>query len=70
MSQITSGLRAVFSSPSIYDWFQDLGEAADWSTGLMGMPFDTAGYAGRAHGDPSEGLLGDRWTPEMDDATE
>ena len=32
----------------IYDWFQDLGEAVDWSTGLMGMPFDTARYAGRA----------------------
>ncbi|HEY5842547.1 MAG TPA: nuclear transport factor 2 family protein [Mycobacterium sp.] len=66
----SGGAWRIAKRTMIYDWFQDLGEAADWSTGLMGMPFDTAGYAGRAHGDPSEGLLGDRWTPEMDDATE
>ena len=54
----------------LYDWFQDFGEAVDWSAGLMGMPFDTIRYAGRATGDPSEQILGDRWPPEMDDAPE
>ena len=54
----------------LYDWYQDLGASVDWTTGLMGMPFDTEGYAGRAVGDPSEQILGDRWTPEMGDAAE
>jgi SnoaL-like domain len=45
----------------LYDWCSNLGEAADWSAGLMGMPFDRERYAGRAHDDPSEHLLGDRW---------
>ena len=54
----------------LYDWYQDLGASVDWTTGLMGMPFDTGGYAGRAVGDPSEHILGDRWSPEMGDATE
>jgi hypothetical protein len=37
--------------------------------GLMDMPFDTNCCAGRAIGDPSEQILGDRWTPEKDDDT-
>lgn len=54
----------------LYDWCQDLGEAADWSAGLMGMPFDTARYAGRADGDPSECFLEDRWNPSAEEPTE
>jgi hypothetical protein len=54
----------------IFDWCQDLGEAADWSAGLMGTPFDTNGHTGRAHGDPSEHILGDRWTRQLDEAAE
>jgi SnoaL-like domain len=46
----------------LYDWFRDIGEAADWSAGLMGMPFDVARYVGSANGDPSEALIGDRET--------
>jgi SnoaL-like domain len=53
----------------LYDWFNDFGEAADWSTGLMGMPFDPARYAGRAHHDPSEHILGDRWIPDIREVT-
>lgn len=54
----------------LYDWHQDFGDAVDWSAGLMGMPFDTATYAGRSHGDPSEGVFGDRWAYVKDEATE
>ena len=48
----------------LYDWYQDLGEAVDWSTGLMGMPFDVEHYAGRAANDASEAFLDDRWAAE------
>ena len=54
----------------LYDWFRDFGDAVDWSAGLMGMPFDTNRYAGRVVGDPSECILGDRWTPKPGDAPE
>jgi len=53
----------------LYDWFNDLGDSADWSAGLMGMPFDPTRHAGRAHHDPSERLLGDRWTADADEVT-
>lgn len=53
----------------LYDWFNDLGDAVDWSAGLMGMPFDSLRYAGRAHDDPSENLLGDSRTPDTGDVT-
>jgi hypothetical protein len=35
----------------LYDWFQDWGAAADWSQGVMGMPFSGDHFTGRAHGD-------------------
>lgn len=35
----------------LYDWFQDWGAAADWSQGVMGMPFSGPQFTGRAHGD-------------------
>jgi hypothetical protein len=38
----------------LYDWDRDLGEAADWSKGLMGMPFAADHYSGRSAGDFSE----------------
>lgn len=38
----------------LYDWFQDWGAAADWSQGVMGMPFSGDHFTGRAHGDFSE----------------
>ena len=53
-----------------YDWVQDLGESVNWTTGLMGMPFDANRHAGRAARDYSEGILGDRWTSATEDATE
>jgi hypothetical protein len=37
----------------LYDWFQDWGAAADWSQGVMGMPFSADHFTGRAHGDYS-----------------
>ena len=38
----------------LYDWEQDWGAAADWSTGVMGYPFTAAHFPGRAKGDYSE----------------
>jgi hypothetical protein len=35
----------------LYDWTQDLGRAADWSQGLMGMQFTQPHYTGRAKDD-------------------
>jgi SnoaL-like domain len=54
----------------IYDWVQDLGESVDWTTGLMGMPFDASRYAGCATGDYSERFFDDCWTPATEDTTE
>jgi hypothetical protein len=42
----------------LYDWYQDFGEAADWSKGVMGLPFRGEHYTGRAHGDYSETFFG------------
>jgi hypothetical protein len=38
----------------LYDWFHDFGVSADWSKGVMGMPFSADHYTGRAVGDYSE----------------
>jgi hypothetical protein len=44
----------IASRIMLYDWDRDLGVAADWSKGLMGMPFAGDHYTGRASGDFSE----------------
>ncbi|WP_033925888.1 nuclear transport factor 2 family protein [Sphingomonas sp. 35-24ZXX] len=49
-----SGEWRIAARTMVYDWSQDWGKAADWSQGLMGMPFSTPHYSGRAHGDRSE----------------
>ena len=54
----------------VYDWVEDLGESVNWTTGLMGMPFDANRYAGRAAGDYSEKFFDDRWTSVTEDTTE
>jgi len=54
----------------LYDWVQDLGGSVDWRTGLMGMPFDAARYAGRAEGDYSERFFDDSSTPATENPTE
>jgi hypothetical protein len=41
----------------LYDWYRDMGEAVDWSSGLMGAPLDVHRYTGRASGDPSGPLF-------------
>jgi hypothetical protein len=38
----------------LYDWFQDWGAAADWSHGMMGMPFHGPQYTGRSNSDYSQ----------------
>ncbi|HEX7750821.1 MAG TPA: nuclear transport factor 2 family protein, partial [Novosphingobium sp.] len=38
----------------LYDWFQDWGAAIDWSQGVMGLPFSSPHFSGRAVGDWSE----------------
>lgn len=47
----------IASRTMLYDWDRDLGEAADWSKGLMGMPFAGDHYTGRSAGDFSEGFF-------------
>ena len=41
----------------LYDWFQNFGTSADWSQGLMGVPFSGVHYTGRATGDVSDTFL-------------
>jgi hypothetical protein len=48
----------ITSRVMLYDWDRDLGEAADWSKGLMGMPFADDHYTGRSAGDFSEAWFG------------
>jgi hypothetical protein len=41
----------------LYDWYQDLGVAIDWSKGLMGLPFRAGHFTGRTVGDYSEAFF-------------
>ena len=38
----------------LYDWQQEYGRSVDWSKGLLGAPFSTDHFTGRANGDFSE----------------
>jgi hypothetical protein len=42
----------------LYDWLKDFGQSADWSQGLLGMPFITGHSVGSARGDHSEAFFG------------
>lgn len=44
----------IASRLMLYDWYQDWGQAIDWSQGVMGMPFSAEHFSGRAVGDFSE----------------
>jgi hypothetical protein len=44
----------IASRTMLYDWTNDFGQSADWSQGLLGMPFLTQHSVGAAHGDHSE----------------
>jgi len=44
----------------LYDWHQDFGNSADWSQGVMGLPFSAGHFGGRAVGDYSERFFADR----------
>ena len=44
----------------LYDFYQDWGQAIDWSEGVMGMQFSAEHFAGRAVGDYSEVFFGKR----------
>lgn len=48
----------IASRKMLYDWSQDWGAAADFSQGVMGMPFSDPRFAGRAHGDWSVDFFG------------
>ncbi|HEY0228567.1 MAG TPA: nuclear transport factor 2 family protein [Mycobacterium sp.] len=54
----------------VYDWRQNLGVSVDWTTGLMGMPFNAGRYAGRAADDYSERFFDDSWNPATQDNIE
>jgi hypothetical protein len=66
----TGWTRSISRRTMVYDWMQNLGASVDWTTGLMGMPFDTARYAGRAAADYSEEFFGDRSKTATQDTTE
>lgn len=42
----------------LYDWYQDWGNAIDWSQGVMGLPFSAEHFSGRAVGDYSQTFFG------------
>ncbi len=44
----------------LYDWTSDYGQSADWSQGMMGMPFLTDHSIGSANGDYSDVFFGRR----------
>lgn len=48
----------IASRTMLYDWSQDWGKAADFSQGVMGMPFSDPRFSGRAHGDWSVDFFG------------
>jgi hypothetical protein len=48
----------IASRMMLYDWYQDWGEAIDWSQGVMGMPFSAPHFSGRAKGDHSAAFFG------------
>ena len=43
----------ILERTMLYDWLQDFGSAANWSQGLLGMPFLTKHSVGSATGDHS-----------------
>ncbi|WCT75175.1 nuclear transport factor 2 family protein [Sphingomonas naphthae] len=47
------GLWRIAARTMLYDWYQDWGDAIDWSHGVMGLPFSAPHFAGRAVGDHS-----------------
>lgn len=50
----------IASRMMLYDWYQDWGDAIDWSQGVMGLPFSAEHFSGRAKGDYSEVFFGKR----------
>jgi hypothetical protein len=48
-----SGEWRIASRTMLYDWYQDWGDAIDWSQGVMGLPFSADHFPGRAKGDYS-----------------
>jgi hypothetical protein len=44
----------------LYDWLQDFGQSANWSQGLLGMPFLTQHSVGSARGDHSVAIFKQR----------
>ncbi|MDT7532094.1 nuclear transport factor 2 family protein [Sphingobium sp. SA2] len=49
-----TGVWRIAKRTMLYDWCQDAGAAADWSQGLMGMPFSAPHFTGRVAGDFSD----------------
>lgn len=55
-----SGEWRIAQRTMLYDWYQDFGQAIDWSAGVMGLPFSAEHFSGRANGDYSETFFGKR----------
>lgn len=54
------GKWGIIHRTMLYDWYQDWGQSADWSQGIMGFPFHGPHYTGTAKGDWSEVFFGKR----------
>lgn len=53
MEKRDGGWRIVHRT-MLYDWLSDYGKSADWSQGLLGMPFVSPHAIGKARGDYSK----------------
>lgn len=52
------GVWAIKHRTMLYDWYQNWGQSADWSQGIMGYPFHGPHYTGSAKDDWSEVFFG------------
>lgn len=52
-SEKRAGEWRIATRTMLYDWFQDQGVSVDISQGVMGMPFSSGHFAGKAVGDHS-----------------
>lgn len=52
------GAWRIAARTMLYDWFEDWGDAIDWSQGVMGLPFSGPHFPGRAKGDYSQVFFG------------
>ena len=58
--EMRSGQWRIKSRTMLYDWFQDLGDSADFSQGVMGIAFSGPHFAGQTKNDYSTSFFNDQ----------